>query len=381
MVWGQICPQFYKKAGRKGCDLNYLLPVAAETPTKPELGCVGQVVQLLGGNYAGNFGITMKVGETAAKWQIELHDGNVVYVDVGHIHVVDITQGPQQENMGWETGQLANNLQVVVNPPNRPYYNNYCVELGHLAAWLDEYQNDPTTPVELVVVDKRKGVAAHQAGLSLLGDATNRQTQTRRQNTTVSCPLPSQGTSISGGASTSTQAGAAVAEVNVNSVATAAAADYDREWTLKFGCRRGHARCGREVSNMKSVDCKFSLVVKHAAGSQHVHVTERCWHTNHDVADPTQTNFLKPTEHGIKQCWWLLAAGCKPKQICDILNRQIEEQAAATGDGATCPNRVTNFIASFNDPRQRWTVGMVVAQQKAYKRTQVADFLPDTQQV
>jgi hypothetical protein len=235
----------------------------------------------------------------------------------------------------------------------------------------------------LIVVDNRKGVAAHQGGMSLLGDATNRQNQARRGNTTVTSQPPSQGTSISGAASTSAQSSTSAAEpeANVNSAATAAVADYDREWTLKLGCRRGHARCGREVSDMKSVDCKFSLVVKHAAGSQQVHVTERCWHTNHDVADPTQTNFLKPNDYGIQQCWGLLEAGCKPKQICDILNRQIEEQAAAvTNSGPTCPNW-KNFIPSFNDPRQRWTVGMVVAQQKAYKRSQVADFLPDTQQV
>jgi hypothetical protein len=356
----------------EGFESQYLLPVVAATATNLEVGKIGQVVQMFGGTYAGQFGITMKAGETAAKWQVELQGGELVYVDLHHVHVVDTTQVADQENSGWVTGQ------AIINPPQRPYYNNYKVDLGDLPAWLDEYQNDPAAPVELVVVDNRKGVAVHQCGLTSLGDATNRICQAPNSNTPgAGQPGPSN---VVGTASSTPSGTSDAAEVSAGSAAAAVAADSDREWTLKFGFRRGHARYGREVSAMKSVDCMFSLVVKHAAGSQHVLISERCWHTHHDVSDPSQANFLKPTEAGIQQCWAMIAAGVKPKMICDVLNQQIEAHAGST-PGPQCPNRLAKFIESFNDPKQQWTIGMVVAQQKAYKRTQLADHLPDTAQV
>lgn len=69
-----------KQPGRKGFDLQFLLPIVVAIPSNPELVCVGQVVQTLGGKFAGQFGVTMKTDESAAKWQLELHGGKVVYV-------------------------------------------------------------------------------------------------------------------------------------------------------------------------------------------------------------------------------------------------------------------------------------------------------------
>jgi hypothetical protein len=246
-----------KKPGQKGLESESLLPVVAATATSPEVGRICQVVQIFGGTYAGQFGITRKVGETAAKWKVELQGGKLASVETGHIHVVDTTQfagqgQTGQENTGWVTGQ------TIINPPQRPYYSNYRVELPQLPAWLDEYQNDPAAPMELVTTDNRKGVAVHQFGLTSLGDATNRMCQAAN---TTGAIQPGTSTVV-GTASTSTQSATSdAAEVNVGSVAAAVAADIDREWTLKFGCRRGHARYGREVSAMKSLDCMFSLVV------------------------------------------------------------------------------------------------------------------------
>ena len=345
-----------KLAGRTRYAKQLLRPVfldgATEVqPVDPQQ--VGQVVQVVGGDHAGAYGVTVKFN--AAMWTLKSEDGSSKRVAPKHLHVLG---GPKLrlDNHAITSGH------VFYQPPGgRPLHNNLQVPLQELPDWVDEYQHNPTAPMELVVVENRRRVDAHRptdARAAVLSDITNTQTMPPTSSTPEAGP---EGTTE-------------VAEVE-QCAGVLPTGDVDSEWTLRYGCRRGHARCGRQVSQLKCVDCKFDLVVKHEAGAPNVLITERTYHTNHDVGDAAQASYLKPTEQGRLQVCCLLEAGVKPKKNCDVLNRQMDEQMRG------CSSK--DYIKSFLDPRQRWTTAMVVAERKAWMRSRMAgaDWLPDSQQV